>query len=162
MLGLILGGAAGLGVEALLGVGYVISYFTPILIGHVAAWIGFVLASVASCGTLPMVMVPTCAGLAALPPVIGGGIGFLTQLLGPNAVMDVVSGTMGACVVCMDSVLDCVSVMTAGILGPCMGMVGGMGGAGAAMPAVGGEAAGGDMLGGLMDMCTSCIPGMGA
>ena len=162
MLGLILGGAAGLGVEALLGVGYVISYFTPILIGHVAAWIGFVLAAVASCGTLPMVMVPTCAGLAALPPVIGGGVGFLTQLLGPDVVTNLASGTMGACVVGMDSVLDCVSTLAGGILGPCVGMLGGMVGGGAA-PMGGGEAAaGGDMMGDLMDMCTSCIPGMGA
>jgi hypothetical protein len=61
---------------------------------------------------------------------LGGGIGFLTQLLGPNAVMDLVSGTMGACVVCMDSCLDCVSVMTGGILGPCLGMVGGVMGGG--------------------------------
>ena len=65
-----------------------------------------------------------------LPPVIGGVAGFLIQVLGPNAVMDMASGTMGACVVGMDSCLDCVSTLTGGILGPCMGLVGGMMGGG--------------------------------
>ena len=143
MLGLILGG--------IVGVGSVV-VTAPLLIATLPVGFFMLLIPPLFFTTAPFDAVFMFSPLL-LPPVIGGVLGFLAQLLGPDAVVNMCSGTMGAGVVCMDSCLDCVSVMTGGVLGPCLGMVGG---AGAAMP-TGGEAAAG---GGLMETCMEMCGGM--
>ena len=161
MLGLLLGGVGGAAVAGLFDACLLIG--PQMLCTWVIPGVGMSIVTVLSLGfTAPLAIAAwlwplICVGGAG---AVGGGLGFLAQLLGPNAVMDMCSGTMGACVVCMDSILDCVSIMTAGILGPCTDMCSGMMG-GAAMPglpAMGGEEAAGG--GGMMDMCTGLGPGM--
>jgi hypothetical protein len=161
MLGLCLGCLPGVAIGAvadvfcLCGPQAIVTYVLP------AACMG--IGTMFSCGTaLPVLMatlvwpvIPVAGGAA-----IGAIGGFAFQLLGPDMVTNMCSGTIGACVVCMDSCLDCVSMMASGVLGPCTDMCSGMMG-GAAMPELsgmgGGEAAAG---GGMMDMCTGICPGM--
>jgi hypothetical protein len=145
MLGLLLGAAAGVGAWVVTWPCFVLGTW----------WMGLILLAIPPWVASTPFDVAFMFSPCLLPPVICGGLGFLTQLLGPDSVTDLCSGTMGACVVCMDSIMDCVNVMTMGIMGPCADMCGGMGGM--EMPAVGGEAAAG---GGLMDMCTQCCGGM--
>ena len=151
MLGLILGGVVGgIGGAAL---DFMLLFGPQGFFTWVIPGVGMSIVAVLSLGFTAPLAVATwlwpllCVGAGA---GLGGGIGFLAQLLGPDAVTNMCSGTMGAGVVCMDSCLDCVSVMTGGILGPCLEMCG----AGAAMP-TGGEAAAG---GGLMEMCGGMSP----
>ena len=143
MLGLLLGAVAGVGSWVVTWPCFVLGTW----------WIGLFMLSIPPWVATAPFDVAFMFSPFLLPPVICGGLGFLAQLLGPDAVMNVCSGTMGAGVVCMDSCLDCVSTMAGGILGPCLEMVGG---AGAAMP-TGGEAAAG---GGLMEMCSEMCGGM--